>query len=181
MAFTSQDVVDEARDQHPSFDPQRTTDKQSFRQLARYLRQLVFLTVEKDSSTLLVTTEEVTLPLVDFRAGHALPAYVYVRGGTLTALGSANRLEAFNIVPYRNRFMPNVYNAGYIHGGTLFFCGDEADWAMVEKVDIDLLVEPTLPTVTSRWRPYHSLTRPNGRAWNTWHTGWLAGRAPTRA
>ncbi len=146
MAFTPQDVIREARDQHPSFDPQRSTDVAAFRQLNRYLRQLTFLTIEKDSSGLASTVEEVTFPLTTFEDGHALPPYVYVQGGNLYTLGANDKREAFNIVPWRNRFMPNMHSAGFIHGGVLFFCGDAADWVSVEKVELHLLVEPTLPT-----------------------------------
>ena len=91
MAFTAGNTIDEARDQPPSFDPQRSPNKAAMRQLNRYVRQLAFLTVEKDSSTLAVTTEEITFPLVDFAAGYALPAYVYIRGGSLTAAGFTTR------------------------------------------------------------------------------------------
>jgi len=142
MSYTVTDVIGEARDQHPSFDPNRSTDKAALKQLSRYVRQLTFLTVEKDSSALPETVTVVTFPLVDFDAGQALSPYIYAQGGTLTMAGANDKTEPFNLVPWRNRYMPNMHSAGFIHGGTLYFCGGEADWVGVEKVDLHLVLEP---------------------------------------
>jgi hypothetical protein len=160
MAFTAQDVIEEARDQHPSFDPRRTTDRSLLRQLSRYVRQLTFLTVEKDSSALPQTVTQVLFPLADFAAGETIPAYVYAQGGTLTMAGVNDRSEPFNLVPWRNRYMPNMQSAGFIHGGVLYFCGDAADWVGVEKVELHLVVEPTPFTALSDTVPL-----PDGAKW----------------
>lgn len=146
MPFTAEQVIEEAREQHPSFDPERTPVQACFRQLNRYIRQLAFRTVEKDSSALPETVVEISFPLVDFDAGETLDAMVYRQGGTLTMAGANDRKEPFNLVPWRNRFMPNMQSAGFIHGGVLYFCGAAADWLGVEKVELHIVPEPTLPT-----------------------------------
>jgi len=144
MAFTVEETILEARDQHPSFDPQRTPDGVCQRQLNRYLRQLYYRAIERDSN-LYSTVEEITLPLADFDAGHALPAFVYYQGGTLNTTGTYRRPEPFNIVPWANRFMPNVHSAGYILEGTLYLCGDAEDWTGATSIDFYYAPELTLP------------------------------------
>lgn len=171
MAFTSAEVIEGARSQHPSFDPRRSTDLMCFRQLNRYIRQLYYRAVERDS-TLFSTVEEISLPLVDFDAGYALPAFVYYQGGTLFLAGSYERDEEFHIVPWANRFMPNVYSAGYIVEGTLYLCGDAEDWVNVDHIDFNYVPEPTLPADLPDAVPL-----PDGALWAcTGHLAWWMAR-----
>ncbi len=163
MAFTVADVIEEARDQHPSFEPLRTPDQTCFRQLNRYIRQLYYRAIERDSS-LYSTTEEITLPLADFDAGYALPAFVYYQGGTLILAGGIQRDEQFNIVPWANRFSPNVYNAGYILEGVLYLLGDAKDWSNVESINFNYAPEPTLPADEAADVPL-----PDGAQWARVH------------
>jgi hypothetical protein len=116
--------------------------------------------------------EEITFPLATFEDGHTLPAYVYMQGGTLWVQGGHDRAEPFNIVPYRNRFMPNMHSAGYIHGGVLYFCGDAGDWVQVEKVEISYVPEPTLPTAMT-----DNVPLPDGAFWPcVEHIAWWMAR-----
>lgn len=144
MSFTAGAAIDEARDLHVSFDPERTPNRTLMRQLNRYIREL-YMKAVKMNSTLFAANEEVVLSTFDHDAGHELPAFVYVKGGTITLTGSVLPTEPFHVVPWANRYMPNMLGAGYIDGGYLFLCGVAADWTGTEKIDVNYVPEPTLP------------------------------------
>jgi len=171
MAFTAQQAMDGARDQHPSFDPRRTTDATLLRQLNRYVRQLYYRAVERNS-TLFSTTLNIPLPLTDFDVGQALPDFVYYQGGTLHTTGNYARSEPFNIVPWANRYMPNMHSAGFIVENTLYLCGDAADWTGAESIDFNYAPEPTLPAAAANDVPL-----PDGAEWAcSCHLAWFMAR-----
>ena len=142
MAFTVAQVIEDARDQHESFDAQRTTDLQLLRQLNRYVRQLYYRAIERNS-TLYSTALDIELPLADFDAGSVLPEMAYYQGGTVHLTGAFFRHEPFNLVPWANRFTPNMHNAGFILEGVLYLCGDAQDWTSVDKIVFQYAPEPT--------------------------------------
>jgi len=171
MPFTVEETIEEARDQHPSFDPQRTPDRILFRQLNRYVRQLYYRAVERDS-TLYSTVQNIPLPLADFDAGYTLPAFAYYQGGTVHTTGSWKRDEPFNIVPWANRYAPNMHSAGYIVEGVLYLCGDAEDWTSAESIDFHYAPEPTLPTDITDDVPL-----PDGAKWAcVSHLAWFMAR-----
>lgn len=171
MAFTVADTIEGAREQHPAFDERRTTDSTCLRQLNRYIRQLYYRAVERDS-TLYSTTEAITLPLADFAAGYTLPAFRYYQGGTLTLTGSWAKKEPLAIVPWANRFAPNMHNAGYIVEGVLYLCGDAEDWTSVEQIDFQYTPEVLLPTDLG-----DNVPLPDGAQWAcVGHLAWWMAR-----
>ena len=171
MAFTVAETIEEARDQHPSFDPMRTTDQTLFRQLNRYIRQLYYRAVERDS-TLYSTVETITLPLADFAAGYTLPAFRYFQGGSLTTGGSWRREEVFNVVPWANRFTPGVHSAGYIVQGVLYLCGEAEDWANSEEIRFQYTPEVVVPTALT-----DNVPLPDAAMWAcVGHLAWFMAR-----
>jgi len=141
MAYTVEDVITNARDQHAAFDPERTPDTILLRELNRYVRRLVFLISERDSSRFADETN-VTLPLSVHDDGVTLPAFVIWQGASL----NCSQLDAqteLKIVPYRKRHEPGVAYPAYIHGGVLYLIGNEEDWSQFDSLDYSLVPEPT--------------------------------------
>lgn len=141
MAFTVLDVIEQARDQHPSHDPERTPESSLIRELNRYVRGLYMRVLERDSSRF-TTVETIAWPLADFGVGHTMPAYVYIQGGIIS-FADSTELAELRIVPYRNRYTPGVPLAAYMHGGILYFCGREDDWQGTSQVAVSYAPEPT--------------------------------------
>lgn len=148
MAFTVADVIENARDQHPAFDPERTPDTVLMRELNRYARTLLFLLLERDSSH--YTTEtNVPLPLADHDAGITLPAHVLFQGATLNC-SNLDATTELKIIPFRKRHEPGVPYPGYIHGGTLYLVGNAEDFSQFDSLDYWLVPDPTALTLLTQ-------------------------------
>lgn len=124
--FNAEDVLQEAREQHPAFDEFRTPDSVLFRHLNRYTDELYRRVVEKNS-THAVSVLEQALPLDPFEDGIALPAgFIHFLGGHVSVVNGIT--TELRIVPYRSRFDPSWYAPVYMVGGVVHLCGTTRDW-----------------------------------------------------
>lgn len=133
MAWTPEEVINAARDIHPSFDERQTPDAAARRAVDRYDEKLFqrILDIEPEE---FLSTHEISFPLADFEAGYdGLPDFVSHLGGEVYFQDSSFQ-ENLNIVPHRSRHAPGHPNAAYFQDGDLFFVGRKQDWGDVDKV-----------------------------------------------
>lgn len=133
MPWTPAEVIDEARDYHPSFDELQTPNKVARRFVDRYDEEL-WQKVKKEEPDWFLTTETIAMPIDPWDDGYVLPDWTEHRGGTVVFEGGRKREAELNIVPFRNRFHPGARYPAYIVGDTLHFIGSEQDWNNVDRV-----------------------------------------------
>lgn len=140
--FTAQELIDESREQHPSFDPDRTPEKVLFNQINRYTRELYARVVEKNDQ-LYTDVHSEPMPLADFDAGFALPAdYMKLLGAEV--IDDCDLKHRMRFVSHRNRWSPGVHTPAYILGSTVHLVGYEGDWLRAASIELFYIPEPTL-------------------------------------
>jgi hypothetical protein len=127
MAVTAGDIIEGARDQHPSFDERRHPGRMLLRVLSGYHRDLCIKAVHQNEA-ILASSQTTLLPLAVFATGIALPAYQYLHGGTVVPVATGSDPAPLTIVPWANRFQAARFPAGYVLGATLFLLGAATDW-----------------------------------------------------
>lgn len=143
MAYTVQDVIDEARERHRGFTDNQTPTRLLTKALDRYARRLRFKVQERDADRF-SQTQVITFPLSDFDAGEALTdGNANLLGGTIHRTASTLKTE-LTIVPWKNRLRPGQGPAAYVLAGTIYFVGVKEDWEAVSTVDLVYVPEPTV-------------------------------------
>lgn len=132
--MTPEEIIEEARDYHPSFDERQTPTATARRFVNRYDEEL-YQEILRMEPEYFLTSHEISFPLNDFDAGYsALPDYYQHREGTVY-IGDQPLREDLHIVPFKMRHMPGVANAAYLLGSnTIHFVGEAADWETVNRV-----------------------------------------------
>lgn len=136
MAFTVEDVIEEARDEHPAFTESQTPDRPLLRRINRTARRLFQRTLDIEP-TLVSATETITVSSFDFSTGHPLPDYERIIGGDMKQVGEAEPLrDPFKIIPWGQRHRGGARRAGYLRDETLFLQGNSEDWDDIEKIEL---------------------------------------------
>lgn len=143
MALEFGDIIEEARELHPSFVETWVPDPMALRFLGRYQRTLAGKIARLNPDTLL-SRETISLPLATFTDGHEMPtAHRYGRGRVVTSTGLE---EPFHLIGSRARAYNRTFPAGWIEGDVLYLVGDEADWTPYASIEVPYVAVPTLPT-----------------------------------
>lgn len=119
------DLLNAARDCSPQFDTRLHPDRVLLRFLSRYQRDLIDRLLRLDPSQL-VTTQSYPLPLANFTAGIAIPAYHYPFGAEVVSGHVGAHPHPVNLVPWTDH--TRYRHAVYLLSNTLFLCGKSADW-----------------------------------------------------
>lgn len=134
--LTPSEVVDEARDLHPSFTEAKHPDKVVLRSLSTWQQELLSK-LQRVYPEELRLVEEISLPVSPFEDGHDLPANNGVSEGTLYHNEGDYPQTRFQILPEVQGGTGGFYwPSGFVRGGTLFLNGKEADWEGYDRIDV---------------------------------------------
>lgn len=119
------EVINEARDHHGSFDPQRTPPRVALRALSRLARRLAEKVTAMSEDALAEPIEidrDTLLAAVVGRTGIALPAHLLVVGDLYTWRSDRAGLEEVEMVDYSGRFQKGLeqFPAVVLKGGMLY-------------------------------------------------------------
>lgn len=119
------EVIEEARDHHGSFDPQRIPPKVALRALSRLSRRLAEKVVALSEDALAVPHEidrSTLLDAVENRTGITLPPHLLVLNELYTWRSDRNGLEPVEMVAYSVRYQAGVecFPAVALQGGLLY-------------------------------------------------------------
>ncbi len=144
------DLIDEARDEHPTFDDRRHPGKALRRRLNRYQRELIPEITTRNRSILTDVLEQ-SLPLADFAAGVVVPDYSYPAvveiEGPPEAGELKNRTFDIDIVEWAARH--GYHMASYLRNNVLYLTGTARDWNGLTTLrfyyvpEVDDLTAPT--------------------------------------
>lgn len=144
------DLIEAARDEHPSFTEQRHPDPVLVRGLSRYQRRLVARLVQVNR-TVLTQVQETALPLADFDTGITLvdykyPAAVEVELPPETGGGPVRKYQV-ELVPWQGRLRHHL--GAYIRDHVLYLTGTAQDWVGFTKVRFFYIPEVEALTATT--------------------------------
>jgi hypothetical protein len=155
MSFTAGDVVNAARDLHPSFDPKSSPDEVAWRFLQRFARALASDVVQARPEALTPTPLVTSLPLATFANGITIPAHLLVlevttlrQGGTsptddipVSLLSAAQHLR---FTGNGSIAFGNATLTAYLTGSVLQLGGDAVSWSPYASVTTRYIPMPTV-------------------------------------
>lgn len=153
MAFTAADVIDAARDRHPSFDPKAQPESVLLRGLQQYARSLASLVMRWRPSAMVATELVTALPLASFSAGITLPAHLFIQSIMTVRLGysSPQEEQPVRLLPLAQRTRFGApFPAAFVQSGTLFLTGRPTDWANYTSVTVRYVPVPTVSTAATQ-------------------------------
>lgn len=140
--LTPSEVVDEARDLHPSFTEAKHPEKVLIRALSAWQQELLSK-LQRVYPEELRLVETVSLPISPFEDGHTLPANTGVSEGTLYHNETDFPQTRFQILPEVQGGTGGFYwPSGFVRGGTLFLNGKEADWEGYDRIEVPYIPAP---------------------------------------
>ncbi|MFP3948893.1 MAG: hypothetical protein ACLFWG_09200 [Longimicrobiales bacterium] len=147
MALAVADLIEAARDLHPSFARERQPVKPIYRFLTGWHRRAVQLVADRNAD-LVLQVHSVSMPLGDFDAGYAsFPDHLLLDHGGKVVQGDIE--ERFHIIDYSARLGSVPRWSGYFYNGTLFLAGEEAWWTAVDSIEIPYVPMPAAITASS--------------------------------
>jgi hypothetical protein len=139
MTLVAGTVIDEARDLHPSFDPQTHPDKICLRFLSRWQKATLQRALTIYQGLIDGGLTIIPLPLVDFDAGEALADVMSLVDITVTV---GLQTYPVTILPYHARFDPQPEFACWFVNGVLYLAGKPNDWTQASKLTVRYLEVP---------------------------------------
>lgn len=133
--LTPSEVIDKARNLHPSFTGERHPDAVLADELES-MEQELLPKVARVYSDELRQVETVSLPLATFGDGYAFPDHVTYYNGLLYWSEDDWPYTEFNIEPEEHAPDPSAFPSGYFQGDTLFLFGREGDWDGYDRIEI---------------------------------------------
>lgn len=152
MAFTAAEVLDGARDFHPSFDPKTQPESVLLRAVEREARVLAarIAMMRPEAMTWTVTTT--ALPLANFYAGIALPAHLLLPQVTALRVGGTSPQDDAPI-PVVNTHQRARYGqpwpSAFVISGVLYLAATAADWRPYASITTRTLAIPSVPTTAT--------------------------------
>lgn len=141
MALAVADLIEAARDLHPSFARERQPVKPIYRFLTGWHRRAVQLVSERNAD-LLLQVHSVSMPLADFDAGYSsFPAHLLIDHGGKVVQGEVE--ERFHLIDYSARLGSVPRFSGYFYNDTLFLTGEESWWTAVDSIEVPYVPMPT--------------------------------------
>lgn len=149
MAITAADVLDGARDLHPSFDPKSQPDTVLVRQIQRDARRLATKVIAIRPEQVPWSTQTTALPLAVFANGISLPSHLLVTQVTALRAGGTSPQDDTPIplvnTQQRTRW-GQPWPSAFIMSGTLYLAATAADWLPYASVTVRYV---PVPSVTS--------------------------------
>lgn len=146
MALEVADLIEAAKDLHPSFARERQPVKPIYRFLTGWHRRAVQL-VSDVNADLVLQTHAVSLPLTDFDAGYSgFPDHLLIDHGGEVGLGGTATAR-FNLIDYSARLGSVPRWSGYFYNDTLYLTGEESWWTRAESIEIPYVPMPADITV----------------------------------
>lgn len=141
-------VILNARDEHPAFTRRSTPDAPLLRFLTR-LQQRLLSEISHWKKDAVQEVYEVDLPLVEFDDGEELPAHLLVHGGTVYFNHASRDPEELHVVQFADRLRRYRFRWGaYVQVSTLKLLGREQDWSTVDRLEVFYF--PEGPELTAR-------------------------------
>lgn len=139
MPITAGEIIREARELHPAFDPTRNPSGMLRRALTREHADLWGETMKLEPDAIRDETAPEILPLGNFAAGFTLPdPFVRILGGRVFA-----GLDEWPLVfvPQHQRFSPSRFPAAFEQNGIVYLVGSAADWTPYESFSVEFVPE----------------------------------------
>jgi hypothetical protein len=141
------DIIQAARDEHPSFEERRHPSAGLLRMLSRYQRRLAGRIVQTNRR-ILTASQDTALPLADFTVG--ITVLDYKRPLRVWALGPATSDDPdpkteVDLVGWEAA--PRYYRAAFLRDHVLYLSGTAADWVGFTGIRFDYV--PELDTLTT--------------------------------
>lgn len=150
MTFTVQNVIDEVRLRHPSFDPVTQPDPVLVTFLNSAVRRARQATMMLDPR-LLQAQAVIDLPLPVFTEGAALPAYDVIV--EVSAVDASSGLDTSGdivaIIPQAQRNDVSDWPACFLANDRLYLKGSEADWGQYTALLVNYVATFSAHTSTS--------------------------------
>ncbi len=160
MSFTADDVVNAARDRHPSFDPKSAPNEVGYRYLDQFAGALASDIMQRRPEAMTVTALVTPLPLAVFSSGIAVPANLMVTEVTALRTGDTSPNEdapvALLAPSQRFRFSGNgtvgfgiLTLTAYLNGSTLQLGSDATAWSPYASITVRYIPVPSVTTGAS--------------------------------
>lgn len=132
-------VVNSARDAHPAFDKQSTSDAVALRRLAS-LQQGWLAEISRYKRDAVHAAQVIALPLDVFTDGVAIDTHLHVHGGSVQFTDTNRPDQELALVEYPLRLSTlwSWVPRGYIRARQLFLLDSAELWADVASVTLDL-------------------------------------------
>lgn len=152
MAFTAADVLDGARDFHPSFDPKTQPDTVLLRAVERAARVLAARVAMIRPEAMTWTSTTTALPMADFSAGIAIPAHLLLPQVTALRVGGTSPQDDAPI-PVVNTNQRARYGqpwpSAFVLSGRLYLAATAADWRPYASITARTLAIPSVSTAAT--------------------------------
>ena len=149
MAVALSEIIENARELHPSFHERHTPDPLCIRALTRAHEDLHSLTSDRNPEVTAAQTD-ISLPLADFAAGETLPEhYKVLSGHVYHDINTPQTRRQLDFVPWEHELFTRRPYAASIVGNTLFLVGTEADWNPFSLIRLRICLYPTAFTAVT--------------------------------
>lgn len=152
MAFTAADVLDGARDYHPSFDPRTQPETVLLRAVEREARVLAARVAMIRPEAMAWTSTTTALPLVNFYSGITLPAHLLLPQVTALRVGGTSPQDDAPI-PVVNTNQRTRYGqpwpSAFVLSGVLYLAATAADWRPYASITARTLAIPSVATTAT--------------------------------
>lgn len=152
MAFTAADVLDGARDLHPSFDPKTQPDAVLLRAVQRDARRLATKVIAVRPENLAWSAVTTALPLPVFSTGITLPAHLLVTQVTALRAGATTPQDDTPIALVNtNQRMRwgQPWPAVFVLSGVLYLAQAAPDWLPYASITVRYVPIPSVTTSAS--------------------------------
>jgi hypothetical protein len=141
-SLTPGQIIQEARDVHPSFNPRMHPNGTLLRLLSSYQRA-IFAKIAQSNPALCASNLFITLPLADFSAGIKLPSFTYMLPHpTLLTTGNNVRepIDLVNATFQADFEQPRKF--AYLQGGNLFLGRRAENYNAYDQLRLQMVLTP---------------------------------------
>lgn len=152
MATPASEVIDEARDWHPSFDPKVIQDKMLWRVISRAERSILQLVLE-EADEVITVPDVIDLATISAAlaadAGIALAANLLVSSGVVRIVDTVEKVPLNLLAPIHQHDPPAPWRpTAWIEGGDLVlldlrrFGGTVTGWEQFDEITLQIVPAP---------------------------------------
>jgi hypothetical protein len=141
-SITAGQVIQEARDVHPLFDPRMHPNGTMLRLLSSYQRA-IFAKIAQSNPALCASNLYVSLPLADFAAGVKLPSFTYMLPSPTLITENGQIREPIDLVnaTFQSDFeQPRKF--AYLQGGSLFLGRRAENYNSYNQLRLQMVLTP---------------------------------------
>ena len=141
--LTAEEVIKDARDHHPAFNPRQHPNGTLLRLLSTYQRTITSK-IARVNPGLCASQFIIALPLEDFEAGVKLPANTYVMPGLLLRhIGIPDLKEPIDLVdPTLRGQLEMDHKFAYLRGNNLFLGRRASNYENFDQLIVELVLVP---------------------------------------